>query len=1314
MLRVGTKLSNSLEVFQNSVRELITATTQRMELSSDFIEIHNIYTAYTSLLLFHATGHRPVVDPFCYQNDMDLINQFIIVEDKVTVESNRLRLSALPSIAIEQINAYKNHLKWVLSHLVHIENCEALSYQIADHISESKPKKDRVIPFLFFLKRSKSGISHYSVSEKYLKSILNNDWLYPINMSRHLISTSIRAITLMDKENNSTICPIQIIPLIEQSLGHNEGIVTPFSKGTVLSPLEFVETINKHMDQILNKQGWKTINSKRHNIELSSLNQYRRLKFTAHSKMGPIIRTENRLFAKNNDKNIVRHALEKFTIKDIEDNPIIIESIRNNIINASEDAKERLNHRLLLLWKLLIKIQRKNKNIKLPSRLIILNKEPSPLTESTINDYTNASIARSNFLKYIEDNGKTYNKDSNRPSFEKRMAEIIISAALFDCVNNIKSLEFLTKNRPTITTEVGYSFYDIQETKKERTIYLTRWIMQPLSISLVGSLKEYDNINEINDKEIIKELKYILKTIYRKNIKSPLNTLIHLAQSYWLVHLPPYLREISQGTVNTTPFKENTLIRVLRNCRLKAKNSIQEESNEDLSGFNFDSLNNTKNTLSSSKTFSSYLSDTLTKAKEHIGHKGQSASKSKKEYLIAKLENTINKNHNFPIIGIALLQWGIKLAIKGTDLNGPIVFNTVSEYLSLISNALLDITAGNPFIKNSSDYYDMTYQLIIESSTYNNNKLINNLKDFHRFLQRAKLVPEIDWSPLHTGEKSISQANAIIITPDEYAHCIRSILELEENGELEKKISTYYCFMIFFGYRFGLRISEALYLKFENIQMPEQEPYIVIHARNSEYNDTKSDAGVREIPLIGVLSKNEEKIVSRLLSLKHSSDYQDLIFASEHDPSEIIDEYKTRQFLIGILRHVTGDIDVIFHSLRHSFVNRVFSLLIKQRLGYLGVISNIISDQENYNNAVTLLTGHPDRHHIIFDAITSLVGHTVISTTFTNYIHITDFIIYKYCSDVKHWPSDAISNTDNLLSYATLMSSKSVAKKRQRHSISPDDIRSSLVCVGDKYSKTRSEIKTTSSALHPFIATGTEKKQDTVNLMDIENILLHYSIKNIIDVKLSPSHLFLEQSKINRILETFNNWYKISGYMFYNVDMLLLKHKSEINKSSRSKESKAIKKLLPTYSKLIERFSIKKRDIMKEGVKSWADSYHSTSKFRPLVFDSPESLIKYFNLLSLLNIVTKYFSISIPDAGCNWLTHENNILSIHQGNKTYTYIVKKIKINNKSIPMGEKYTRSSQNRIGVSFERTSKHPIYFQIRLDRLIFLIGIQLFVSY
>ena len=856
---LGSRLAIKDEEIKAIVKLVYNQAISTIANSSDYVDKHNAYTAYTAVLLLNATGHRPVDDPFCHRRDYDLDIGMMLIDDKAMSEQHRYRLIALPDIAIEQLIEYEKHLKWLVCHLIGEGISSGLQNAVYHLTNKTIFCNKQPLPLFFFLTRENNSITTYSVTEKSLEEHLDvNIWELPLNFPRHNIATNLRLIRALQQVGGLTTAAI------ESHLGHMEGINHPFGTSSTMSPASYQQQTNDALNNLLIEQGWEVLRAKRYYKQLETLQPGHWI----HSSrlLGPYARQKRREDQKSKDREIVRTALDKYSVERIIADPTLLDDIRDEVITLSSDDEERITRRLLMLWRYFLALKRKEPKIKLPRRFHIISKEPSPFKADTLYKYGNANAIRQNFISYLQSEGGKYAKDTKKKiPFYRRVAEIIISAALFDAITDTQRLMALSRTRLALHQEGDITYLDIIDNSEgAKGALLWRWLPQTLSISLVSGLNNSkftsDRPSVFKDERVNSALSLLLSSIgcEMTNNSNPFGILAGIAQDYWIIHLPPFLREIANGNSPMQPVPETTLVRLLRDERL--------EDNSDLDCRVTHKIKTHETTIpihvlphshrkKYAEQFLSDLTIDIKRAKELHGKKKGSPNRIRKRALARRIRSRLKPGHNYPSVAVALSSWAIKLCTQGTDLYGTIKFSTVSEYTIMIAKALLKIAYNQYFVHLEPDQYDYLYELAIEINSHaDQKKFFNNIKDFHNHLSNEGLTPHIDWAAFSDNtsiRRSTPSVSANIITPTEYENALGILLRQGDNRSLDRRTAFRYAALLICGYRFGLRISEAFHLQYRDIQHTEDWSFIVLHIKNMFLDDTKSNAGRRQIPLIG-------------------------------------------------------------------------------------------------------------------------------------------------------------------------------------------------------------------------------------------------------------------------------------------------------------------------------------------------------------------------------------------------------------------------------------------------------------------------------
>lgn len=1333
---LGSKLIVKDEELKFIINNLHAKTLQSIRDTDSYIDIHNAYTAYTVMLLFCATGHRPVEDPFCYKKDYDLDLAMMLIDDKAVSERHRYRIVALPGIAITQIREYEKHIKWLVSHLMKEKISPELKHAIYQTLNPELSRKNQSLPMFFFIKRQKKCFKTYSINESRLTDYLKDSWPLPYNFSRHNIATQLRIIHIENREYNLSV------ENIESHLGHMNGTNHPFGTSSVISPVHYQKKISIPLNNLLINQGWKVIKAKRHHKNLNKMKETS----WGHSSplLGPRARQETREIKRKNDSEIIEKALNIFPIEDVIKDPSLIDKIRSSIIKQSSNDVERIKIRLILLWKKLLYVKKQNSHFILPRRLHLIDIEPSPFKENTLNQYRKAQQVRQNFIDYLQSEGKENSQNINRKiGYYKRVAEILVSAALFDGLSNEERLNNLALSPLSLSQEGEIIYLDIiyfEDNHNKRENLLWRWLPQPLSIALIAGI-DSDQITSkptttINPDKILEELKKLLVTldIVRDNKRASLKNLVKYSKAFWIMHAPPFLRDIANGDLPVQPLPETGLVRLIRGQRLirKEEETLAQEFDNSVSHYAM-KVKSENHRLINSTDFHRFLKKKIKKAKGLIGKNKKSPNYIRKEYLERTVRTELNNDHSYSSIAVAIGSWCIKLCSQGTDLYGKIKFSTVNGYTNMIATPLLEVAYKRNFFHLSHEEYDDMYEIALEINSHlDQKKFLNNLKDFHNFLVHAGLAPALDWAGFNQevlDNRIASSVNANIITPTEYERAFNMLYDMSEDEKHNKRTLKQYCALLICGYRFGLRISEAFHLQYRHIQHNNDWTLIVINVVNTFIDDKKSTAGNRCSPLVGKLS-DLEKSVLNVVFKRHApvkNDELAVIFSDEDNSRELFNTYKASETLQEILKLVTGDPFSHFHILRHSYGSRIYPQLFDITKGtFSRYIQSLSGDYFLPANELRkFLTGAENQSSLGLKVLSVVTGHSQVKTTFSNYIHTADHHIHHLTGKTQYWDALSVNRVDFITSYAHGKKWESLKKQRQRMNVKPNNLLSALTSSNANIKLQKSKINTMP---HPIIEEdiklmNTEISHTKINkkisLNDIDNVLLLACIQKEVDAGYIAERLNMSTDDTARILTIFKKQKQKTEYLGYhqsNQAAKLSNNKADIEESS---ETTSLQPLLKSLSEKILAFNNEDKSIVQKGINIWSYGYYPKKSFRPLILDNPDSVIDYLSSMKLLGVRSNHMMITIPTIEVPWCKKykregdkkEFCAITIKSSTQKRTYLIHRGEEDSSRLPLPTTKSRClSKERISISLHKTSFHPLHVQKRLHRVCFLLSIWL----
>lgn len=1316
---IGSKLVLREDEIKKIVENVHSVMLHKIKHADSYIDAHNAFTAYTVMLLFNATGHRPVVDPFCFKIHYDLNIGMMLIDDKAVSERHRYRMVTLPSLAIEQLKEYEKHLKWLLCHLIDEKILINPKYAVHQLFNKDLPIKKQQLPLLFFLKKANSSIETHSVRLSSLKQHIDKVWPVPYNASRHIIATRLRQKSSTDLTNTLAV------EAIETHLGHMQGIQHPFGATSVTSPAAYQEQINPSLNELLLTHNWSIIRAKQQYRSISNIKPHT---WTHKTKdLGPVERENWRKEQKQNDNDVVEKAFLTYTQKSPLTDKEKALKVLDIIIQKSDNDKARIRNRLTIYWKKLLNTKKHKPNFKLPGRPHVIETEVSPFSSNTLLAYDAAKQARQSFINYLQDQGKKYfSSKNNTISYYRRLAELVISAALFDHISSSQILNALSESNLVLRQEKRTTYIDIYEpiAQKKYKNLIWRWLPHALSISLVHGINNEHILKSrpksINKDKLHGELVKILTLLglHVINKNEVIRYIAKLSNNYWIIHSPPFLRDISNGNTPVKPIPETALVRLARDERLVEQEKTKKDIKTDLlhkkTIYYAKSVNSKSHKLNNVKHYRSDLTNDIKQAEALLSKGRKSRNNIQKEELEKRIRSRFVKGHKYPSIAVAIGSWCLKLCTTGTDLYGPIKFSTIKNYTNMIANALFELTYAQNFFRLDPEHYDYYYDVALKLNKTNDKvKFINNLADFHNFLSRAELAPELDWCVLKkmaNRDGMPSSVSANIITLSEYILAIKLTKQLSNDGECNKRRAMQYCSLLICGYRFGLRITEALHLQHRNIQHNQDWSFIVLSIANTYLGDTKSAAGRRQIPLVEKLSQEEKTILRTVFAtpVANHKDESAIIYSTDHDSHTLINEVKASQILQSSLKRVTGDPTAHYHLLRHSFNSRIYPKLFNIFITNLSA-----SDTTITNNLIQLLTGHEHLSSHVLKALSVISGHSQVTTTFINYIHTADQHLHYISGDQKHWKKIAVDRVSFIIAYATGTPIGNIEREQSRKKINPKDLLASLIHANSKYSIKASKVKTLPPPTDESLSMNTTYSPQEITLIDIDKTLLLFceqTDKNPIAIAES---LFLDIGEVKNIIEAFQIQKKTSYYLGYQSNNENYKDTSNVDMHTPA-ETDSLQKIFKYIFNILTTADTINLHTIEQGIDAWSNSYYPKTRYKPLIFDQSTDLYSFLETMELFGLTTCSMRLSVSTHGTKWYKYEpstnnektNPTLTL--GNIKYSFYSGTI---SQSIPLPPSKARiNTKERLSIILDKKAKHAFYVQKRLDRTCFLVSIWL----
>ncbi|MBU2871042.1 site-specific integrase [Colwellia sp. E2M01] len=322
--------------------------------------------------------------------------------------------------------------------------------------------------------------------------------------------------------------------------------------------------------------------------------------------------------------------------------------------------------------------------------------------------------------------------------------------------------------------------------------------------------------------------------------------------------------------------------------------------------------------------------------------------------------------------------------------------NTAVRYFSAIG-ALWIIHAEQVSEEQPYTYFEDLYlgMLELSSSEKSRSYMKGRLIDLHRFAVTHYNFPKL-LTLSKSNDKAIAHVRASFIPESIFESLLGSINQCKTATKQETLLIS---ILLIITYRAGLRLGEVLKLKRSDF---EYSPDGWLFIRNNVFDNNKSAAARRKIPLISLLTPGEVQLFKEYLttnniidSLKKGSNK--LLFSFAINEATPIDKFMVSNLVSQVLKEISQLTLFVFHCLRHSAFSRLQLLIHYDEFNIRGNLSIFKRDIIPYDDdqiALISLKVFSNNKLKKYNAIAALAGHSSTKMTFNSYFHFTDFIMY--------------------------------------------------------------------------------------------------------------------------------------------------------------------------------------------------------------------------------------------------------------------------------------------------------------------------------
>ena len=435
--------------------------------------------------------------------------------------------------------------------------------------------------------------------------------------------------------------------------------------------------------------------------------------------------------------------------------------------------------------------------------------------------------------------------------------------------------------------------------------------------------------------EIIKLQMHVLEDVYQ-NIAGNKESLEHFKrdQMAWLAEISsgPMMEHIS-GSIPMTALPDSVY------ARLQTKQAVVIENKNDL----YDDAEN---------VFSLALSGFLEPVGEdrnplivdsvlRICHRKQvhDTSNHKSRMLQECSELAISAPQYGPVSSL-ILSWVIDLIANGTVGKADIFVSTIVNYVGVAARVIFNEFKSTKFQDWDAAAYQSIYKNIIQNASQGQKRnLASALNTWHRFLVNWLDIPPIS-SKLHDEVPELPPHSNIL-----WQHEYQKIMNWLSESSMDERMVTYLRTIFCVAYRVRIRVNELLKLKLSDIKIYDDKIEL-------EIKGTKTASAKRTL-LIDRGSLVELEMLKNRRESELALD-QDYIFA---DPNKIQKIYRLGAiyaFTNELLKVVTGDRSMKFHSMSHTVIsNGVSEMLIGGADSILNPFNQFATDVAHFSILTT-------------------------------------------------------------------------------------------------------------------------------------------------------------------------------------------------------------------------------------------------------------------------------------------------------------------------------------------------------------------------
>lgn len=633
-------------------------------------------------------------------------------------------------------------------------------------------------------------------------------------------------------------------------------------------------------------------------------------------------------------------------------------------------------------------LQELNWRVELPPAEMAFISEQNPITP---NDLIHLAQLRQQITAFEEQ----LQRPMQDLSVSMLYGQMLFSAIVFGGLTDPKAMLQLPYANKNIRYHGDYVWVDLftpdypKHTHAQRG--LRRWFPDPVSLILLTRLPKlpasYTDKNKLRHWLNLALLSFIKKLsaeavgrpTYRQ-VRASINTWRSTVNAYQHLILPPYIARYCAGEVDSTAWPEKVWLRVLMQQAVIAEPVIKNTLEQHITGA---PVKPAQLSIDDSKKHALY------RAVRAALHKDSTTREPSMSSVTEQLRGLkLDAQHISPLL-YCLVDW-----VKQRFIKKHIKRSTAYQQLTSIGRDLLSTFDEQHLLELTTEDFHSAYESILErapSAITRKNKA-DFLRRFHAHAADVLGVAPVKLQNVDEGFFALPDAN--VLTEIEY----QILYQFLDSKKAVSPVSHAQLIVFILGYRCGLRISEVQYIQLAELQYPWIQKVLPLDkkdrlrscaatllVRDDAFKKLKSVSSQRQLPL-NLLMSDEERFEllnyhqvqsKKLGNGKVKNKY---LFSEDSINAEPMNFMDLQRGLHELMRQLTGDMQLRFHHLRHSFASHALQAVQKSVAP--------LQLPEHWQDQ--LLQGISRKH---LHQISDYVGHNNAGVTLHHYTHNLDCLV---------------------------------------------------------------------------------------------------------------------------------------------------------------------------------------------------------------------------------------------------------------------------------------------------------------------------------